>query len=397
MDDILINFGGSVKALGNGRIGGHLVTFGDESTPDLSKYGDFFEAATDYDAEDGQKLTTYFHHGLDETIGVKKLGKVEIKTDDVGIWAEGVLAMRDDYEREIYKMVEAGKLSWSSGATTHLVRREKIAGKSAHRVTYWPLSEASLTPTPADYRNTVVAIKSVDFGKNVYTALLKGEKPTAEAKGVLLPGSEENMLLNALQSLNSMFLRFVMQAVGGQDWQSDLYGWDSYYGDKPDPDDGEEIDADKVRAAFDEYRDTALAAIEALSRKPEMKAAQDLLNLFKEPSERDVVTALKSMQFSNFLRAMGAVVEESTRRVSWHDAQRSIKQGRPISQANLETLKGVRDGMKEHVGMLSDLITKHDPEDDNETPTKKQNRTVAHEFARYLAIGAQGAGATITL
>jgi phage head maturation protease len=225
MDDILINFGSAVKALGNGRIGGYLVTFGDETTPDLSEHRDFFTPdKTDYDIEDGAKTTMYFHHGLDEKIGVRKLGKVEVKTDDVGIWAEGVLAIRDNYEREIYKMCEAGKLSWSSGATTHLVRREKVEGKNASRVLNWPISEASLTPNPADYRNTVMAIKSAPADTNAYDTLLI-DMPAVFAASAgspqdLLSVSSDEVLDEAeqntrrvLSDLSNMPLKSYLQAM----------------------------------------------------------------------------------------------------------------------------------------------------------------------------------------
>lgn len=106
----LISLGGEVKALGGGRIAGQLVQFSTADEPDNSRYRDFFDANTDFDIEDGQKATVHFHHGLDKTLGVRKLGKVEMKMNDLGVWVEGVLNMRDEYDRTIYQMVEAGKL-----------------------------------------------------------------------------------------------------------------------------------------------------------------------------------------------------------------------------------------------------------------------------------------------
>ena len=44
MEDMLITFNQSLKALGDGRIGGYLVVFGDENNTDLD--GDFFTKAT---------------------------------------------------------------------------------------------------------------------------------------------------------------------------------------------------------------------------------------------------------------------------------------------------------------------------------------------------------------
>jgi hypothetical protein len=39
------------------------------------------------------------------------------------------LEMRDEYDEQIYKLAEAGKLGWSTGAAGHLVERVSI-GKS---------------------------------------------------------------------------------------------------------------------------------------------------------------------------------------------------------------------------------------------------------------------------
>ena len=60
MDEQLIYFGGAVKALGNGKVGGHLVRFTDENELDLER--EFFDATTDY----GKAATSavYYNHGL---------------------------------------------------------------------------------------------------------------------------------------------------------------------------------------------------------------------------------------------------------------------------------------------------------------------------------------------
>jgi hypothetical protein len=75
------------------------------------------------------------------------------------VWAETQLALRDAYEKRIYGLAEAGKLGWSSGTAAHLVKREPVGG--AMKIMHWPLGlDASLTPTPAEPRNTVVALKA---------------------------------------------------------------------------------------------------------------------------------------------------------------------------------------------------------------------------------------------
>lgn len=153
----LVYYGGAVKALGEGRVGGYLVQFGDADHPDLE--GDFFYPETELGVETGGKLPIYYQHGMDEHIKAQRIGRGTVKIDDVGAWIEAQLVLRSEYEQAIYQLAEEGKLGWSSGAAGHLVVREP-AGKS-FRIMSWPIAEASLTPTPAEPRNIAVPIKSL--------------------------------------------------------------------------------------------------------------------------------------------------------------------------------------------------------------------------------------------
>lgn len=306
MDELLINYGGAVKAVGGGRVQGYLVSFGDADHPDLTIHKDFYtKAESDFDLEPGEKRTVYFHHGLDDTMKTRKLGKVELSIDDVGVWADGVLNQRDKYEKAIYDLAAKGKLGWSSGATTHLVRRERIAGKNAHIVRHWPISEASLTPDPADYRNEVIAVKSAD--------------------------------------VCTLFAEILRDIEG----------------------------ADELR-------------IEAKTED------QDLI-----PGESDVVTTLSALPIRAYLETMGAIVTDCNRRLAWYANSREVKQGRVISSDNLAAMQGIYGGMKEahtameeHIASLEEMIKRH---------ARPPHNPLAAEFARYLAIGAAGAGASVTL
>jgi hypothetical protein len=106
----------------------------------------------------------YYQHGADKKLGKRKLAKGELTQDELGIWIEAQLNLRDEYEKAIYSMAEKGKLGWSSGTAAHLV--EKAADG---RITTWPLGlDASLTPTPAEPRNiTVIPLKSYIEGLQV--------------------------------------------------------------------------------------------------------------------------------------------------------------------------------------------------------------------------------------
>ena len=166
-DEIIVVLGDAIKATRTDdgvTLGGYLVRFGSAQDTDISEYKDFFTSATDFDIEDWPgRSTVYFNHGLDPALKQRKLGKATLTVDDAGVWAETILKERDEYEKMLTKLAEAGKLGWSSGTASHLVEREP-EGK-AHRITRWPLGlDASLTHTPAEPRNVVLPLKSLDLG-----------------------------------------------------------------------------------------------------------------------------------------------------------------------------------------------------------------------------------------
>jgi phage head maturation protease len=160
-DGPMIYFGETVKALGDdGRIGGHLVLWGDATTTDASKYRDFFDAETDFWDEFPTRRPLIYHHAIDPTLKSRRLGTVELRKDDAGIWIEGQMKLRDDYERKIYGAIKAGKMGLSS-ATWPLLMERKAMDNGTHRIVSWPIIEASITPTPAEPRTVAVALKTL--------------------------------------------------------------------------------------------------------------------------------------------------------------------------------------------------------------------------------------------
>jgi hypothetical protein len=157
----LVHWGGAVKALGGARIGGHVVLFGGPESADLSARRDYFTPATDFGLDVSSRSAVLYHHGLKAPLGRRVLGVAELKADDAGIWAEAELKLRDEYERKVYEMAEAGKLGWSTGTASHLVERKGMGG-GVHEVLRWPLAlDASLTPTPCDYRTAATSLKAL--------------------------------------------------------------------------------------------------------------------------------------------------------------------------------------------------------------------------------------------
>jgi len=157
--DLLTSSVDGIKSDRLGYVKGYLVRFGDTKTADLE--GDYFTASTDYGfpVAKGQRvpLNVYYHHGMDAAVGKKSIGTGFVKMDDTGLWYEAQLDMADEYGSMIAKLCKQGKMGFSSGAAGHLVERKSMGG--AAEITRWPIAEASITPTPAEYRNSVKTLK----------------------------------------------------------------------------------------------------------------------------------------------------------------------------------------------------------------------------------------------
>lgn len=177
MEDDVIYFGDEVKAVKEGetvKVGGYLIRFGDPSQPDLT--GDYFTKSTDFGL--AETSLTWFNHRQPvkskrgKVAYREELQQTKLSVDEIGIFGEVVLEARNEYEKEIADLALAGKLAWSSGTAPHLVDRKQI-NENVYEVTRWKLGlDASLTPRPAEPRNTnqVLSIKS----------LLDAEEPAKE-------------------------------------------------------------------------------------------------------------------------------------------------------------------------------------------------------------------------
>ena len=180
--DTMVAWGEAVKALGDGRVGGYLVRFSSEADPDLT--GEWFTAKTYYGPRDGDGADTLVHHGFPLKAGLEELADrllspLKTTKDEIGIFAETVLNLADEYEKAIYELVEQGKLGWSSGAPGHMVRR-----KDSGEITRWPIAEGSLTPTPAEPRNRVITLKAL-------AATPKSVVPMDSAAAAHMRGNQE--------------------------------------------------------------------------------------------------------------------------------------------------------------------------------------------------------------
>ena len=200
IEDEIIFPGDAVKATtlegGAVKLGGYLVRFGDPDNVDLA--GDYFTKNTDFG--NVKESDTWFNHRMPiklkkHNVEVKYVeplsGKATLNIDDVGVFAEVVLEARNEYEKTIAELGLAGKLAWSSGTAGHLVDRKSIK-KGVWEITRWRLGlDASLTPTPAEFRKTnqILPIKSLipsndtalpvaEDNQSTNQPVIKMEKPT---------------------------------------------------------------------------------------------------------------------------------------------------------------------------------------------------------------------------
>ena len=191
MSDTLIFPGSTVKMTKNGHVAGYLVRFSPPDGTEKDLDGEYFTAATNLGsyASKGHEIEVYIDHGQDPAFGVKSVGTGTVTMTDAGAWFEAQLELAEEYEAYVRQLIEAGKLGWSSGAATHLVR------KSGPQITNWPVIEASLTATPAEPRNLAQSIKaaklrplseyvsSTEAGEPAVVA----DTPTEPAEPVALP------------------------------------------------------------------------------------------------------------------------------------------------------------------------------------------------------------------
>lgn len=156
--DALVYYGGAVKALGDGRVGGFGVLFTTAEDPDLQ--GDFFTKATDLELTGRESLRALWDHGLDPVLKRRTLGRAKYEVKEAGVWFETKLNESDEYEKAIYGLAKAGKLGWSTGSAPHLV--ERVPVKKAFELKSWPIIEVSLTHMPVEPRTAATPLKSID-------------------------------------------------------------------------------------------------------------------------------------------------------------------------------------------------------------------------------------------
>jgi hypothetical protein len=157
--DTMVSWGDSVKDLSDkGLVGGYLVVFSPGDDPQKDLMGDYFTRKTDFRWAGKEGRIAIYHHGLDKTLKKTPIGS-EWRLghiDDVGLWVEAQLDMRDEYEKAIFSMSRKGKMGLSSGTASHLIEKEQDG-----QIKLWAIIEGSYTPTPMEKRTSVQPLSSI--------------------------------------------------------------------------------------------------------------------------------------------------------------------------------------------------------------------------------------------
>lgn len=140
----------AIKALGRNRVGGYLCLWGNDRQRDV--YKEYFTPKTEERMSVFKAvgaLPALYHHAMDNTIRSLVVGLVDtMADDDVGCWIEAQIKEHKAYRQMISPLMEQKVLGWSSGALPGGRRVNKSSGE----ILRWPVVEASMTHTPAEWR-----------------------------------------------------------------------------------------------------------------------------------------------------------------------------------------------------------------------------------------------------
>ena len=221
---MLVIDGGTVKTEQEGIVKGLGIVFGSEVEPDQSAQRDFFTSETFIRKNSSFTVPLYYNHGvgaIDTEIGEAVLTKT-----DKGWEAEATIDVDDPIGAKVYKAVKKAPHGFSTGALSHLVKREAKANDT-NFLAQWVVGELSLTERPAERKAVVQSIKSVD-GELVtedwieYTPVVSVKD--AEDNEVWNSESETSFaefIKNAEEPVNKFFVKYTSGTV-----QYNIYTYD---------------------------------------------------------------------------------------------------------------------------------------------------------------------------
>lgn len=181
------HIGEGIKALEGNRVSGYLVRFTSRDAPDL--HGEYFTKDTNFWLKELSPIgkPIFLDHTFDGKFKAIPVGVIDfLREDEIGLWIEGKLKERAEYEdmlrgwknrkwlsdeqlndeaipllaKNLELAVKAffgtGKAQWSSGALPQVVE----TAEDGH-IESWPIIEGTGVFTPAEPTGTEIGLKSV--------------------------------------------------------------------------------------------------------------------------------------------------------------------------------------------------------------------------------------------
>lgn len=166
---------------GTAIVGAYAIRFANSAEKDLA--GEYFTTATKFGPTNGDGATTLFNHGIPigngpifAELAEREFGSVKARRDEVGIFVETCLNLHDRHEAAVADLCAKGKLKWSSGSASHLVRKSADG-----EITRWHPIEFSFTPTPCEPRLPAIRpLKSVSADVSADIAGAFVDRPGAD-------------------------------------------------------------------------------------------------------------------------------------------------------------------------------------------------------------------------
>lgn len=235
MQETIKRVGDRVKSIEGNRIVGYLVRFTRPNDTDL--YGDYFTKDTQFMLGAGHSVKgkpILLEHGLDDFAGLLPIGIFDTeRLDDVGLWVEGKLADREEYEewlssinykgltsdeisqraeiaaKAVRQLLSTGKAQFSSGALPQSV----IRGDDGH-IKGWVIIEGSVTVTPAEPNGTQATIKSKigdkPMGKKQFDEMTDDMLEIEEVKG-----DYTDEVLKVLETTKQEIVAVIEEVISG--------------------------------------------------------------------------------------------------------------------------------------------------------------------------------------
>lgn len=138
-----------IKSLGENRIGGYGILWGDENSRDL--HGEYFTSETEDILaifKTMGKIPYIVEHAADDAVKSFVAAEVDVmEPDETGLWWEAKILDHQAYRNYVRPLIQREAL-YSSSGTLPAAKRVDPNGK----ITRWPVAEMTGTVTPAEWR-----------------------------------------------------------------------------------------------------------------------------------------------------------------------------------------------------------------------------------------------------